>query len=334
MSLFARAGTFLSALACTLFSGALSGCGSGNFGSPASSSVAAVATSGPQLAYLWVAADTSLRPVLGVPGSAVLGASVVAPGVYTGGAASASSSRAVLQHLDGSLDIVTLPSGTVLSSVAALKPGAQVRLSPAGQAAVAWDGAGTLLLIENLAGTFQTSTFHGVPALLDAAVSDTGVVAWAVASASGVAVSRADGILLTTAGGFGGLGFAATDTLVVADASTGSLLLVGHASATPVISSLAGGSLKAPFALASSMGRWVLAANGDGSVTRFDLLGTAAPVRIPCSGFTPTLVVPAAGTGNFVLTAAGVGPIWAVAAGSSTAAPQTYFIPALKLGKP
>ncbi len=57
----------------------LAGCGSG-ISSASAGKVAAISTTGPQLAYLWSAGDKSLRPLLGVAGSAVVGASVITPG--------------------------------------------------------------------------------------------------------------------------------------------------------------------------------------------------------------------------------------------------------------
>ncbi len=261
---------------------------------------------------------------------------MITPGAYVGGIASAVSSTAVLQHADGSLDVVSLPSGNATPTQVTLTPGALLRLSPNGTAAIAFDKTGTLVLLSNLAAitqgaTVQAATLSGTPPLMDAAVSDGGVVAWATAVSTGAMISRADKTgaanQLASVGALGGMSFAAGDTLLVVDAQANSLLSIRNAGTTAVASTLNTGSLlKAPIAVGTSVGRWVVVANGDSSVMRFDLSGQDTPVRISC-GFAPTSVSPTSGSGNFLLTGLGSGPVWAVQATGS--APQTYFVPAM-----
>ena len=125
-----------------------SGCGSGIHAPATSSGSAIAAAAGPQLGYFWNQADQTLRPVLGIPGASQIGASVVAAGLYTTGAGSASSQLALLQESDGSLDVMSLPSGQPSHLSAQTAPGAQIRFSPLGQSAVLFKpgNAGVLLV--------------------------------------------------------------------------------------------------------------------------------------------------------------------------------------------
>ena len=121
----------------------LAGCGSSvqSLATPATSPVnpPAAVKSGPQLGYIWSDHAHTLRPVLGIPGSTQLGESVVTEGLYTAAAASNLSSLALLQESDGSLDLMTLPSGQPARLSASATPGATLRFAPSGLAAIVDD---------------------------------------------------------------------------------------------------------------------------------------------------------------------------------------------------
>jgi hypothetical protein len=322
---------------CTATLGALCGCGSG-VGLPASSIppntvTPTASTQGPQLGYFWNAADETLRPILGVPGSSQIGQSVVAAGTYI--AAAAASSTAVLEEPDGSLDVMTLPSGQpvhVGGKVAVA--GAQIRFSPGGKSAVVFAvGSGSVSLVTGLPSAPAAMAIAAPVAVQDATVSDAGVLAIAASSTAGVSIQIVSASGAATAvgnaGALGGLSFASGDDLLFADAAANTLTLVHNASTKPspvLVPSAA--LLMTPAGLGVSQnGQWALVANsGEASAIRIDLTGQNAPLRIACN-CTPALVAPLSGIGTFRITAPGAGALWAVDAGVS--APRSFFIPTL-----
>ena len=118
--------------------GALAGCGTAVVlpGSGASG-VSSAVSNGPQLGYLWDAADQTLRPVLGIPGSSQFGQSVTPAGLYINGAGSARSGLALLQSANGSLSWMALPSGSAqIIAGASISGAAQIAFSPSGTDAI------------------------------------------------------------------------------------------------------------------------------------------------------------------------------------------------------
>ena len=131
------------------------GCGSGLLGAgaaaPLNTAAPIASAKGPQLGYLWMASDKTLRPILGVTGASQVGQSVVPAGVYIGATASATASIAVLQDTDGALDLMTLPSGSPASLGLTLPVGARIRLSPAATSALLYTpGASSASLVTGL----------------------------------------------------------------------------------------------------------------------------------------------------------------------------------------
>lgn len=316
--------------------GLLAGCGSGigapsSFpqkpGTPVPQPVSQA--QGPQLGYFWNPSDQTLRPIVGVPGASQVGASVVSAGTYVNGASSFASGLAVMVEPDGSLDVLTLPSGSPTHVAASVAKDAVIHFSPSGRTAVVYSAGGdSLLLLTGLAGTPTASTLHAT-AIVDAAVSDTAHVAVASATAVQMLAATGAGTQVGSFGAFGGLAFGTGDNLVFADAANNTLTVVRNASTTPAPSQLpTTGLLKAPAALnVSPNGLWVLVANsGEASVVRVDLTAQTAPLSIACS-CTPVLVTPMSATGAFRVTAPADGPLWAVDAAVAT--PRAFFVPAV-----
>lgn len=324
---------------CTATLGALFGCGSG-IGLPAGSTppnttTPAASTQGPQLGYFWNAADQTLRPILGVPGSSQIGLSVVPAGTYVTAAASAANAVAVLEEPDGSLDVMTPPSGQPvhLGGKVAVA-GAQIRFSPSGKSAIVFSaGSGSISLLTGLPSAVSATVVPAPVAVQDAAVSDAGGIAIATSSAAGFSLQivSASGAATTvgSAGALGGMSFGSGDDLLFADAAANTLTLVHNASTKPSPALLPSAALlMAPAGLGVSQnGQWALVANsGEASAVRIDLTGQNAPLRIACS-CTPALVAPLSGMGTFRITGPGGGALWAIDAGVS--APRSFFIPAL-----
>jgi hypothetical protein len=311
----------------------LCGCGSGiglpgggGSGSPA----ATAAPNGPQLGYFWNANDQTLRPILGIPGASQIGQSVVPAGAYVSGSASSAANVAVLQEPDGTLDVMTLPSGQPMHLKATTTAGAQIRFSPSGKSALVFTpGSSSIALLTALTSAPSLTTVAAPSAIQEAALADSGSIA--IASATNIQLLSTAGTATTlgTVGTLGGLAFATADDLLFADASTNTLTLVRSASTKPSPALVPTSSLlMSPSALGvSPNGQWVLIANsGEASTVRIDLTAQTAPLRIACS-CTPALVVPVSGTATFRITTAASGPIWGVDAGVGT--PRSFFIPAV-----
>jgi hypothetical protein len=293
--------------------------------------VAAVAN-GPQLGYLWDSADQTLRPVLGVPGSAQIGQAVTPAGLYVNGAGSPRSSVALLQSADGSISSMSLPAGTAQTVAGAnFSASAQIAFSPSGTDAILFVPGGTsLLLVTGLRGSPQVQTLTAPAGLLGAAVSDSGQVA-AVSGSGPVTVALLTGnrSSLGALTDFGGAGFLpGGDDLLLADRATGVVTVIRHSSTAPAVQTFTSASLQAPVAVAASLdGRWAVVANGaDPSVVRLDLSGATSPVRIAC-GCQPAQLTPFMGDAVFSLLPLSAVPNWAVDASAAT--PRTVFIPAV-----
>jgi hypothetical protein len=310
----------------------LAGCGTLAVPGPGSSPVVSAVSNGPQLGYLWNAADQTLRPVLGVPGSSLLGQSVTPAGVYSNGAASARSAMALLQSANGSVSSLALPSGSAqLVPGASFNGNAQIVFSPSGTDAILFSpGAASLLLITGLGTTPQAQTLAVPAGLLSAAVSDTAQVA--AASGSGpitVALLAGSHGALGALSGFGGLGFLpGGDDLLLADSATGLVTVIRHSSSAPAPQNFTSSTIQAPVGVAASLdGKWAVVANGaDASVVRLDLSGATSPLRIACA-CQPALLVPLRGNAVFSLMPLDATPNWVVDASAAT--PRTVFIPAL-----
>ena len=312
----------------------LAGCGgdvlAGAVSNPAGP-VSSAVSNGPQLGYVWEAADRSLRPILGVPGSSQVGEPVTPAGLYVAGAASARSSVAVLELEDGSLDTLQLPSGaTVPVAGTEVAADAQILFSPSGLNAIAFStGGSSVTLLTGLGSTPQAQVLASSNAVLGAAVSDAGTVA-VISGGGPLSVALLTGSKGTVASltGLGGLSFLpGGDDLLAADSSTGTLTLVRKSSSAPLPQTFASSLVQSPLAVGASQdGRWAVVANGaDPSVVRVDLTGGTAALRIGCT-CQPALLAGFSGNAVFRVTTPGAGPTWMIDASAAT--PQALFIPA------
>jgi hypothetical protein len=317
------------ALACTL------GCGSGIQPStaPQGSAVPTASAQGPQLGYLWLDSDRTLRPILGVAGASQIGQSLVPAGTYTGAVTAAAANIAVLQDSDGVFEVMKLPSGKPASLTVKLPAGATIRLSPSATSALLYTpGSSSASLVTGLLSTPQSQAIKLAGSIVDSAVSDSGAIATESAQGSSLAlaVTAASGrsVALASLGSAGGLAFLPNrDDLLFADGTANNVTLVRSASSAPTSTPIQTSLLKSPSALGvSNSGRWVLVVNAaTQTLVRIDLsnLSTASVV---CS-CTPTEASVLTDEGAFRVTNVKSGANWVVDA--STPAPRTLFIPAL-----
>jgi hypothetical protein len=320
----------------------IAGCGAsvGRSSVPGASSLAqpAVVETAPVAGYLWSNGDQTLRPILGIPGASQLGASLVPAGEYVAGAASPVTRAALLIDSSGSLNALQLPSGAPSILSTGYSGAAQVRFAPAGTAAVVFSpAAASLLVITGLPSAPVTRTLPASPALVDAAIGDTGTVLTAATTAAGVTIAVAPGgKALTTVSKFGGLAFVpGADSAVVVDNAAHSVRLWTAISAAPTQVAFPAPAIQdAVGAGISRDGRWAVVANGgDTNVVRVDLTGLAAPSASPCL-CQPSGVDALAGNAVFRVSqpaasaapASALTPAWTVDA--SPAQPRLLFIPA------
>ncbi len=319
----------------------LSGCGGGirtalttPGASTPSTPTAAANNTGPQLGYVWSDKAQTLRPVLGVPGSSLLGDSVVPAGVYVKAATSALSRLALLEETDGALNLMTLPSGQPSRLSATIAAGAELRFSPSGVDAIAYlPGASEVVLLTSLATTPHISTVPFPSAIAEATVSDSGTIASALTQGAGATIRT---ITLSGASfsagsvvALGGLAFVgSTENLLLADSAQNSLILIQNSSSAPAPVLLGSASLlKAPQGIAATHdGHWAILSNsGDTNIVRVDLTSNSAPQVFACA-CQPATVAPLSGLGVFRITTADTGPAWIFDAAAST--PRALFIPA------
>jgi hypothetical protein len=327
-------GSLFAALGCG--SGSLQSIGSGS-GSQ-STTVPTASAQGPQLGYLWLDSDRTLRPILGVAGASQIGQSLVPASTYVGAASNAGANIAVLQDTDGSFDLMRLPSGSPESLSIKLPTGAAVRISPSAATALLYTpGTSAATLITNLLSTPQSQTVKFAGPIVDSAVSDTGAVAAEYSQGSSLALSviSASGraVQLASLGATGGLSFLpGRDDLLFADSAANSATLVRSVTSAPASSLVQTGSLlKSPSALGvSGSGRWALVVNNTANsatqtIVRIDL-NTLTTVSVSCS-CKPTEAAVLTDEGAFRVTNVNSGANWIIDA--STTSPRTLFIPAL-----
>lgn len=312
------------------------GCGSGVTANTSSQAtvVPTASAKGPQLGYMWIDSDKTLRPILGVPGASQVGQSVVPAGTYIDAAASSTAGIAILQATDGSFDLMTLPSGSPASLHLNLPAGAQIRLSAAATTALIYTpGATSASLVTGLLTAPQVANITAPSPIRDSAVSDTGSIALEYSQGSSVSVSvlgtGGRAVPIASIQSPGGLAFLpAHDDLLFADGSANSLTLIRSVTTAPSSSTLqTNGLLKSPSAVGvSGSGRWAIVANSASqTLVRVDLM-TQSAVSIACA-CKPTQAATLADEGAFQVTNLTTGPNWIVDAAPST--PRTLFIPAL-----
>ncbi len=316
---------------------AVAGCGS-NLTLPGSSSpgptVSAV-PAGPQLGYAWLNDARTLRPILGLPGSSLIGESVVPANTYVNAEASARSAIALLVGTDQQVYSMNLPNGAPSSLGFSAGASPRIRFSPSGTSAVLYTpGSMNAVAVLNLKGTPQIKSIALPSPAIEMTSSDAGVIAVSLDAANGVST----GVLtpsnsfqqLVRLGGTGGLAFiGSTDDLLAADSVADALTLVRSSSTAPSATIVASaGLLRAPVAVGAARGgRWAVVANGgDSSVVRVDLSGATPPQRLACAS-QPKTVEQLGGNGVFRFTDIGNSPAWIADITAST--PNMLFIPAI-----
>ncbi len=329
---------------------ALAGCGTA-INSPSSSPSGAIQpqskpATGPVLGYVWEPSSQVLRPVQGLPGASILGATTLSgAGRSSSFIATASSAiSGMAMFLDASGGVFEAPlAGGAMSQVANVPGANALVLSNSGGysliTGVSASGADIAAVISGLpqSPAVRNLNVASLPSITGGAASDTGTVAVAAGSGqSGVSVlafaGQSTGSQVATVQSFGGMQFVpASDELVLADGSTGLLTAISHVSAKPASATLSpAGAIASPVALdITPNGRWVVAANHAGDVLRIDLTGSVAATTSHCS-CAPSQVLALRGSASGAtvrLVTTGGGPLWIVDAASP--ASRVLFIPAV-----
>lgn len=247
----------------------------------------------------------------------------------------AAGSRAYALLLDskGALYLTLLPGG--VPRQLASGPWSGLAISASGEYAIAYSATGAAS--EVIGGLPQQPALRSADVqgigIAAAAVSDTGAVLLATkpgGSGTGIlaiAPGAVSASRVLSLGAMGGLAFVpGTDRALVADAATGTVTQLDHVSGVPTPSLLSGSTLPKSVGLdVSADGRWVLMANGSGTIVRLDLNGQTPPSSTKCN-CAPTTVANLSGSA-FRLTDVGSSTGWMVEAGGNS--PRVLFIPAL-----
>ncbi len=314
----------------------LAGCGSSIIAALPSAGTKSIpgVPAGPILGYVWSASDATLRPMLGVVGSGVIGQSIVPAGAYVTGAATSATDLGLVQDATGALFLLDLPTPTP-TRVATAPPQAQIIFSPSGTSAIAYTpSASSILLLSNLTTqpTTKTLTVPTGTLLASAIVSDADTVLLATQSTPariGTLSSSGQFSQLATTAQFGGMSFVTgAEDALVADAGKNTLTRLHSVSSSPSSQLLASTSLNQPVAVSASRdGRWAVVANaGDQIVVRVDLKSATANTSLACF-CQPAQLASLAGGAAFRVNDLTAGPVWI--ADLTGAAPKMIFVPAI-----
>jgi hypothetical protein len=326
--------------------GVVAGCGvntstSGNSTHKSEPTVQATpAPTGSNLGYLWLCSDSTLRPIVGVPGSAHIDSPVLSDHVYTTAAVALRAQVALLEDNAGNLAVLQLNRGQEPETVASgLPQGQQIGFAPAGRQAVAFvPGTKSIIRITGLPGQPQSSSLagSGVGSLSAVALSDTGMLLLSYQLEDGttsivvIGAESAPTQLLALAH-FGGMTFlSGGNDALISDSAKNALYLVHSVGPSATVEPLASAKdgLNEPNRVAASYdGHWAIVSNqGDSSLVRIDVTGATGAMRVSCSCI-PTQLTPLAGNAVFQLTGPDNSPAWIVDA--SAILPKVYFIPQL-----
>jgi hypothetical protein len=319
----------------------VSGCGISSPTSslpPASGSGSAATgaiSDGAQLGLAWSSGDATLRPVVGVPGSAQFGASLVPAGSYVNAAYSTQDQSALIVDKSGNLYLLTLSASQPSLLTQGIPAGATMIFAPLGGYALVYaPGASSATLIGGLPKQPIATQIQARAAIQAAAVSDAGTSLLATGSASGVAITAitAAGTRSTVAtlGGYGGMAFlSGSEDVLLADSASNTLARL-HNGALRTLATTKDG-LNQPLAVAASLdSHWAVTANhGNGTLVRIDLTAATPAVQSTCT-CSPTSLLPLAGNAVFELTAPGTAAAWIIEADDLV--PRVLFIPPVKQG--
>jgi hypothetical protein len=289
--------------------------------------------SAPVLGFAWDSKALALREIDGVPGAARVDASAGSGAGFATAVAAGSRAYALLLDSKGALYLTLLPGG--VPRQLASGPWSGLAISASGEYAVAYSATGAAS--EVIGGLPQQPALRSADVqgigIAAAAVSDTGAVLLATkpgGSGTGIlaiAPGAVSASRVLSLGAMGGLAFVpGTDRALVADAATGTVTQLDHVCGVPTPSLLSGSTLPKSVGLdVSADGRWVLMANGSGTIVRLDLNGQTPPSSTKCN-CAPTTVANLSGSA-FRLTDVGSSTGWMVEAGGNS--PRVLFIPAL-----
>jgi hypothetical protein len=312
-----------------------SGATSGSSGSGSASS--ATVAGGAQLGLVWGAADSTLRPLIGVPGATQLGAPLFPARTYVTAAFSAQTQTALLVDPKGNLQWITLPSLSPQTLAQGIPAGVTVAFSPKGAYAVVFaSGAASIVTVTGLPQQPSASSLSAGGPIVAAAISDAGTLLLATTTANnGVAVttSAASGSRATLAalGGYGGMTFLPGSEDILLSDSAANTLTRYHNGAATVLATHASG-LNQPFAVAASLDdRWAVAADrADSNLLRIDLTGVVPPAQSTCT-CSPTQLSSLRGNAVFELAPPGNAPGWMIEADDPVA--RVLFIPPARSGQ-
>jgi hypothetical protein len=320
----------------TLLCSLMAACGTNLSMLPSESSKAVPGVPGAAiLGYFWSSNDGTLRPLLGVTGSAQVGQSIVASGAYVSGVASIPSGLGLVEDQKGNLFSLNLPSSKATLIATGLPAPSQIVFSPQGADAIVYaSGATSLTLISALNSQPQTMTI-ALPSgakLLAAIVSDAGTVLVATQTAPvAIDILSPGGALLplSTVAQPGGMSFLpGIENALIADRGKNTLSLLQNVSTSLAVHPLSATGINLPVAVASSRdSRWAVVANGgDKNILRIDLENGTAPSILSCS-CQATQLSALAGVASFRLNDLGNGPLWIADLSGPT--PQVLFVPAI-----
>ena len=292
--------------------------------------------SGPVLGFTFDGGIHGVRPILGVPGAALLGAPLEL-GFEVSGAVSSPRQNYVLVVAaeDGSLRVAHWTGSDLLTRFvegAAASPDAMV-VSPAGSAAALYQkNSGVLQIVSGLPEVpriLRQIDVSGAGSQPDSlAISDDGQSA-VVSGEGGVLLfsGSAPARLLSISGPASALAFAPGGHDLLVATISGEVTLVRNLSSSPAYQTLAGAgeqdSAAAGVQFSRDGTRAFAAASENGAITIWNLAeGTSATASCGCA---PTGLAPLNGPATFRLTEPSGQPLWVLDA--STAAARILFVP-------
>jgi len=294
-------------------------------------------SNGAGMGLVWNSSDSTLRALVGVPGSSQLGAALFPAGAFSTGAFASQTQTALLIDAKGNLKVMTLPSQQPVSLSGIVSPSAQISFSPHGGYAVVFaQGSTSMVQVTGIPQAPSATVITSTVPIQGAAISDAGTLLVAANSAAaGVTVSAttANGTRSTLAnlGGYGGMSFVpGSEDSLIADSAANKLARLHNGVATTLATGAAG--LNLPVAVAASQdGHWaVVADRADGSVLRVDLTGATPPDQSTCT-CSPTELSALSGNAVFEMVAPGNTPGWMIQADSPTS--RVLFIPQVRSGQ-
>ncbi|MGC2619892.1 MAG: hypothetical protein WA414_12685 [Acidobacteriaceae bacterium] len=306
-------------------------------GSGSTSAAATTISTGAQLGLVWSTADSTLRPLSGVPGSSQLGAALFPAGSYVSASFSAQTQTALLIDPKGNLQWMALPTLTPQTIAQGIPSGASIAFSPKGACAVVFaPGTPALLTITGLPQQPVVTAVTADNPVLSAAISDAASLLLATSAGNNsiaVTETTTGGTRTTVAAlaGFGGMAFVpGSEDILLSDSVANTLSRFHNGSAT-VLATHANG-LNQPFAVAASLDdHWAVSADrADTNLLRIDLTGATAPAPATCS-CTPNQLSALNGNAVFEVTSPGTAPGWMIEADDPVS--RVLFIPPARGGK-